>query len=57
MAPAMAVEIPASNTATSEIIILVTFTFSPNPLAVLSSRERRLHSPLNKSAKNNPAAT
>ena len=57
IAPATAVEILASKTATSEITILVTLTFTPKLLAVLSSRDNRLHSCVNNIARNNPATT
>lgn len=56
-APATAVETLASKTAVREITILVRFTLIPSPLAVLSSRDSRLHSPTNKIARNSPAST
>ena len=57
IAPATAVEILASSTAISEITILVALTSSPKLRAVLSSRDIRLHSPINRHARKSPAIT
>ena len=57
IAPAIAVAILAKSTAIKEMTIRVRFTLTPSPLAVLSSKESKLHSPAKRMARISPAIT
>ena len=57
IAPTTAVEMLASITAITEIIIRVRFTFTPRLLAVLSSSASRLHLPINSTESTSPTTT